>query len=145
MRPYRGILLVQELLLQSGMRSVRLALVLLPVTIGLVGCGGGGARLAPAGCHLVGNVIACVDETFADCSMAGCSIADLDCEDPPVGCQIAPDMILAHYSEKPPGNDAYLCRETQTCGSWTETGCQVTVVPDSGASIDYTISDVTCP
>jgi hypothetical protein len=142
MRPSCGILLVQELLLQSGMQSVRLALVLLPFT---VGCGGGGAELAPAGCHLVGNVIACVDETFADCSMAGCSIADLECEDPPVGCQIAPAMILAHYSEKSPGNDAYLCGETQTCGSWTETGCQVTVVPDSGASIDYTISDATCP
>ena len=89
-------------------------------------------------------MIVCVDETFADCAMAGCPISNEECESPPAGCQVAPDMLLAHYSEKPPGNDVYFCGETQSCGFWTETGCQVTVTPDSGTSIDYTISDATC-
>jgi hypothetical protein len=121
-----------------------LALLAFAATSGLGGCGDGGSALAVFGCHLVGNVIACANETFADCSNAGCPISNLRCENPPIGCQVAPDMILAHYSEKGP-NDVYLCGGQTTCGSWTETGCQVTVMPDSGTSIDYTINDATCP
>jgi hypothetical protein len=125
------------------MRSVRLALLAFAATSGLGGCG------APAGCHLTGNGIVCTGETFADCSMAGCFIEDLGCQNPPVGCQVAPDMILAHYSAKPP-NDYYFCRFTQsfeenTCRTWTETGCEVTVTSNSGTSMDYYISDATCP
>jgi hypothetical protein len=100
--------------------------------------------LAVFGCHLVGTVIACANETFSDCSNAGCPISNLGCKNPPIGCQIAPDMILASYSEKGP-NDVYLCGGQTPCGSWTKTGCQVTVMPDSGTSIDYTINDATCP
>jgi hypothetical protein len=93
------------------------------------------------GCHLVGNVIACANETFTDCSNAGC----IDrCQNPPIGCQIAPDMILAHYPEKGP-NNVYFCGGQKNCGSWAKTDCQVTVISDSGTSIDYTINDATCP
>jgi hypothetical protein len=122
----------------------RIAFLASAATIGLGGCGGGRSALAVFGCHLVGNVIACANETFADCSNVGCSVSNIRCENPPIGCQIAPDMILAHYPEKGP-NDVYFCGGQKNCGSWAETGCQVTVMPDSGTSIDYTISDATCP
>jgi hypothetical protein len=95
-------------------------------------------------CHLVGNVIACANEAFSDCSNAGCPASNLRCENPLVGCQVAPDMILAHYSNKGP-NDVYFCGGQTPCGSWTETGCKVTVMRYSGTSIDYTINDATCP
>jgi hypothetical protein len=122
----------------------RLALLAFAAISGLGGCSGGGSALAVFGCNLVGNVIVCANETFADCSNAGCSISNDKCENPPIGCQVEPDMILAHYSAKPP-NDVYLCRGQTVCGSWAETGCQVTVMPESGTSIDYTINDATCP
>ena len=118
----------------------RLALLAFAATIGLGGCGGGRS----AGCHLVGNVIACANETFVDCSNAGCSVGNDRCKNAPIGCQVAPDMILAHYPEKGP-NDVYFCGGQKSCGSWTRTGCQVTVTPESGTSIDYTINDATCP
>jgi hypothetical protein len=124
------------------------ALVLLAVVAAGAtgGCGG-----SQAGCSLsTSNVITCTGETFDACTVAGCPVGQV-CTLPPTGCQIAPGMVLAHYAEKPP-NDAYLCGyPLQTCGTWSEASCQVTVTndrggaPDAGVSITYALHDSTCP
>ncbi len=131
----------------SGIWARRSALaVALAAASGGAGCGG-----AARSCQLWGNVIVCVGETFEECAVAGCSIGDFDCSNPPTGCQIAPGTVLAHYAQKPP-NDAFLCGEPQiACGTWseTETGCQVTVTTYAGTDADgtiaYTVHDSTCP
>jgi hypothetical protein len=120
------------------------------VAIAAAGGGAGCGGAAQSGCQLWGNVIVCFGETFDDCAAASCSSADLDCSKPPTGCQIAPGTVLAHYAEKPP-NDNLLCGEPQTtCGTWSVTGCQVTVTTyaggtDAGGTIAYTVHDSTCP
>jgi hypothetical protein len=108
-------------------------------------CGAARDLQSTSACALAGNTITCVGETFDDCALAGCSIADLNnCPNPPAGCQIAPGMILAHYQIKPP-NDFYLCGEAQaTCGTWTEATCALTLMNGSG-TVDYTIKDPSCP
>jgi hypothetical protein len=114
-------------------------------TLAAVLADGCGETPSKTGCTVSGNLIVCVGESFDDCAAAGCSIGDLNCQKPPLGCEIAPATTLAHYAEKPP-NDFYLCDEAGSdCGTWTEAGCQVTVTPDSGPPIDYTIQDPTCP
>jgi hypothetical protein len=111
--------------------------LLLAVVAG--GCG------SQTGCKVSGKSLVCVGETFNECAVAGCSVADYNCQNPPSGCEIAPGTILAHYSVKPP-NNVYVCGDAKsTCGTWTEASCRVTVMPDSGASVDYTIQDSTCP
>ena len=111
------------------------------------GCGGSQAE-----CSLAASAITCKGETFDACAVAGCPLSDPNCKIPRSGCQIAPGMVLAHYQEKPPSNDAYLCGDPlSTCGTWTEASCQVTVTnylggaPDAGVSITYAIHDSTCP
>ncbi len=121
------------------MRTRRLAIGLLAAALAS-GCG---ESISHNGCAVTGNTIVCTGETLDACAVAGCSIADLNCQDPPAGCEIAPGAVLAHYSEKPP-NDFYLCA-SGTCGTWTEANCQVTVTLDAGGSLDYTIRDPGCP
>jgi hypothetical protein len=128
------------------LRTVTLIFLAAAVAGALAGCGG-----SQAGCSLAASGITCTGETFDACAAAGCPVGAI-CPVPRSGCQIAPGMVLAHYPEKPPGNDGYLCGyPLQTCGTWTEASCQVTVTndfggaPDAGVSITYAIHDSTCP
>lgn len=104
------------------------------------GCG------QPAGCSLSGSDINCAGATFDACVAAGCPIGYFNCPNPPVGCRIAPGMVLARYAEKPP-NTTYLCGDPLApCGTWTEASCQVTVTTNPyDASTTYTLHDSTCP
>jgi hypothetical protein len=128
-------------------RTMRLVLLAAAAAIASGGCDGSQAE-----CSLSASGITCKGETFDACAVAGCPIGDFNCAIPRSGCQIAPGMVLAHYQEKPPGNDAYLCGyPLSICGLWTEASCQVTVTnylggaPDAGVSISYAIHDSTCP
>jgi hypothetical protein len=129
-------------------RTMTLVLLAAAAAGAIGGCGGSQAQ---TGCSLSASDITCKGETFDACAVAGCPVSDIDCPIPGTGCQIAPGMVLAHYSAKPP-NDAYLCGyPLSTCGTWSEASCQVTVTnylggaPDAGVSITYAIHDSTCP
>jgi len=126
-----------------------ITLVVLAAAAGVIGgCGG-----SQAGCSLSGSDITCKGETFDACATAGCPVGDTNCPAfGRTGCQIAPGMVLAHYPEKPPTNDAYLCGyPLVTCGIWAEASCQVTVTnylggaSDASVSITYALHDSTCP